>query len=98
MAVSDKELLKFDATRIRNYDRAKAQRDLKKHGDAFRHQLVVARHLEEWADRDEVAAKSPTSDKTWLAGHANALRDVAARLRKGDYLPGGMLYDETVAQ
>ena len=98
MALTDKEVLKFDEARIRNYDRAKAQRDLVKHGDAFRYQLVVARHVEKWADGDEAAAKSPTSDKTWLAGHANALRDVAARLRKGDYLPGGAFHDETVGK
>ncbi len=97
MAVSDKDLLTFDEKRLPRYNRAKAQRDLKKHGNAFRYQLVIARQLEQWAEMDAVAAKSPTSDKTWLAGHADALRDVAVRLRQGDYLPGGALYDETVA-
>jgi hypothetical protein len=97
MALSDKDLLTFDEKRLPRYNRAKAQRDLKKHGNAFRYQLVMARQLEQWAEMDAVAAKSPTSDKTWLAGHAAALRDVAVRLRQGDYLPGGPLHDDTLA-
>jgi hypothetical protein len=97
MTLSDKDLLTFDEKRLPRYNRAKAQRDLKKHGNAFRYQLVMARQLEQWAEMDAVAARSPTSDKTWLAGHAAALRDVAVRLRQGDYLPGGPLHDDTVA-
>ena len=98
MALSDDDLLKVDETRLPNYDRAKAKRSLRKHGNAFRFQLVVARQLEDWAERDIVAAKSPTSDKTWLDGHRRALLDVAGRLRQGDYLPGGALHDDTVAK
>jgi hypothetical protein len=96
MALSDKDLLTFDEKRLPRYNRAKAQRDLKKHGNAFRYQLVIARQLDQWAEMDAVAAKSPTSDKAWLAGHTGALRDIAVRLRQGDYLPGGPLYDEAV--
>jgi predicted metal-dependent phosphoesterase TrpH len=97
MALSDEELLEFDEKGLPNYDRAKARRDLEKHGNAFRYQLVAARQLERWAERDGVAAKSPTSDRTWLAGHERALRDVAAHLRQGDYLPGGGLHDDIVS-
>lgn len=96
VALSDDDLLEFDERRLPNYDRAKAKRDLKKHGNAFRYQLIAARQLEQWAERDVVAAKSPTSDKTWLAGHGRALLEVAGRLRQGDYLPGGTLHDDIV--
>ena len=96
MALSDKDLLTFDEKRLPSWDRAKAKRDLERHGNAFRYQLVVARQLEQWAEGDAVAAKSATADKTWLAGHAAALRDLAARLRQGAYLPGGTLYDDTI--
>lgn len=97
MALTDKELLTFDERGLpREFDRAKARRALKKHGDAFRYQLVAARQLEKWAEMDEVAMRSPTADRTWLDGHQRALRDVAARLRLGEYLPGGGMYDETV--
>ena len=97
MALSDDDLFDFDEKQLRNYDPAKARRDLEQHGDAFRYQLVVARQLEQWAEKDDVAMSSPTADKVWLDGHRRALRDVAARLRQSDYLPGGALYDDTVA-
>jgi hypothetical protein len=97
MALSDKELLNIDEKRVPNYDRAKARRTLKKHGDAFRYQLVAARQLEKWADMDDVTMSSPTTDKAWVDGHRRALREVAAHLRLGEYVPGGRLHDETVA-
>ena len=41
MALTDEELLDFD-------DADQAKRDLEGHGDAFRYQLVIARHLDAW--------------------------------------------------
>jgi hypothetical protein len=97
MALTDDDLLDFDEERLADYDAAKARRDLEEHGDAFRYQLVAARQIEQWAERDDVSRSSPTADQAWLDGHARALRDIAAHLRLGHYLPGGRLYDETVA-
>ena len=39
--------------------------------------------------------KSPTTDLAWVDGQVRTLREVAERLRKGEYLPGGSAYDET---
>jgi len=91
--LSDRELLDLGDNAPRGYDPRKARRDLKTHGDVFRAQLVVARGLDGDVARDAVAAKSPTSDRTWLDGHSRALRELAANLRLGRYLPGGDLHD-----
>ena len=97
MAPADEELLKFHAERAASFDRAKTKRLLKKHGNAFRYQLVAARHLDQWADLAKVTSKSPTADLSWIHGHEEALREVAERLRAGEYLPGGRFYGEATA-
>ena len=88
MALTDEDLLDFDGS-------DDAKRALEEHGDAFRYQLVAARQLDAWAARAEVAKTSPTADVSWVDGQVKTLREVAGRLRKGDYLPGGSGYDET---
>ena len=94
MALTDNELLDFDETRLDNYDPVKAERSLAQHGDAFRYQLVAARHIEQWADRADV--RTLTNEERFTDGLVAALREVAAHLRQSDYLPGGVQYDETV--
>ena len=94
MALTDDELLDFDEKRLVDYDPVKAERALAEHGDAFRYQLVAARHLEQWANRADV--RTLTNDVRFTDGLVDALRGVAAHLRQGDYLPGGVQYDETV--
>lgn len=89
MALTDEHLLDFDEDELANYDREEALRALAEHGDAFRYQLVAARHLDGWADRVERGAStSPEGD----AAFVRALREVGAHLRQGDYLPGGEFY------
>jgi hypothetical protein len=94
MALSDDELLDFDETRLADYDPVKAERSLAEHGDAFRYQLVAARHIEQWANRADV--RTLDNDARFTDGVVDALRGVAAHLRQGDHLPGGVQYDETV--
>jgi hypothetical protein len=94
MALTDDELLDFDEKRLADYDPVKAERALAEHGDAFRYQLVAARHIEQWANRADV--RTLTNDERFTDGLVETLRDIAAHLRQGDYLPGGSLYDETV--
>jgi hypothetical protein len=87
VALSDDELLDFDVERMPMYEPAKAERALAKHGDAYRYQLVAARQIEAWAEKvEEVESSNPD----WTEGHAAALREIAAHLRQGDYLPCGV--------
>lgn len=97
MALTDDDLVAVDEARMPNFDDAKARRDLEEHGDAFRHQLVVARHLDLWADLAEGTKRSPTTDISWVDGRVKTLREVADQLRAGEYVPGGRPYDETIA-
>jgi hypothetical protein len=93
-SLSDDELLDFDEMAIASYDASAARQSLERFGDAFRFQLVAARHLERRADRLE-RDRLLDGDESYLRGHVKALREVAANLRKGNYLPGGPLHEQT---
>ena len=91
MALTDDELLDFDVKRLGGITRA-PRKILEEHGDPYRYQLVAARWIEQWADRleDRVAL----GDERYNEGYAQALHEVIAHLRQGDFLPGGQVYDE----
>jgi hypothetical protein len=96
MALSDDQLLDFDAGQYASYDEGKARDTLTgRHGDAYRAQLVAARWIEGWRQRtlaeDPVAAGRA---EDWVRGWDDALREVVAHLRQGDLIPGGILYTD----
>lgn len=71
------------------HDDEEAHANLKKYGDAFRYQLVAALHVDEWAQKlgdpdDPLPNMHPVEIRGWV----NALQNVAAMLRQGNYLPG----------
>jgi hypothetical protein len=99
MALTDDDLLAFDAGHYATYDEAKARDALAgEHGDAYRAQLVAARWIDAWRRRtlDAGAEALPDRSDDWIEGWEEALREVVAHLRQGDLIPGGVLYvDET---
>ena len=97
VALSDNELLNFDATKLGLADAGDARRLLREHGDVFRAQLVAARWIDGYRERRAKDSVSRIgSDSRFEAGAEDTLRDIAAHLRQGDFLPGGRLYkDET---
>jgi hypothetical protein len=97
MALSDDQLLDFDAGMYASYDEAKARETLaSEHADAYRAQLVAARWIEGWRRRtlaeDPVASGARSED--WVQGWDDGLREVVAHLRQGDLIPGGILYTD----
>jgi hypothetical protein len=94
VALSDNELLNFDASTLAMADAGDARRLLREHGDVFRAQLVAARWLEGYRERRSKAGWRPARDEAFEAGVEDTLRDVVAHLRQGDFLPGGTLYQE----
>jgi hypothetical protein len=95
VALTDRDLLRFDGSRLHDYDPAEAEETLREQGDVFRAQLVAARWIEGWRERYMAAGWSGRSDE-WKAGWDDALRDVVAHLRQGDLVPGGKLYEMTM--
>lgn len=91
MPLSDDELLNFDHSTIPMFDPVRAEQLLYEHRDAYRPQLVAARFLTDWADRGH---EEHGRDERWAAGWDFAMRDIAAHLRQGDFLPGGFWHDE----
>jgi hypothetical protein len=93
MALSDDQLLDFDAGQYASYDEAKARDALSgEHGAAYRAQLVAARWIEGW--RRRTLAEEATGSEDWIRGWDEALSEVVAHLRQGDLIPGGILYTD----
>jgi hypothetical protein len=93
MALSDDQLLEFDAGTYATYDEAKARDTLAgEHGDAYRAQLVAARWIEGW--RRRTLAEEPAGSEDWVKGWEEGLSEVVAHLRQGDLIPGGILYTD----
>jgi hypothetical protein len=99
VALTDEELLDFEEERLDLYDRAEALRSLAKFGDACRFELIAARWLEGYLER-RLGRVTPggftTHSAEYLGGFEEAMRDVIAHLRQGDFLPGGHLYEDEV--
>ncbi|MEU1573283.1 hypothetical protein ABZ519_19345 [Streptomyces collinus] len=88
---SDAELLNFDASVLADWDEEQAQAVLNGEARAlYRNHLHIAMHLDQWAQRlsqqdvDDIDA--PRMD-----GFKQALEEVAAHLRRTDYMPRGSL-------
>jgi hypothetical protein len=93
MPLTDEELLDFDMKRLGGLDRAPRQL-LEEHGDIYRAQLVAARWLDGYRERRGQPLLTTDPNDRFEAGVEGTLRDIAAHLRQGDFLPGGTLYDD----
>jgi hypothetical protein len=97
VALTDEALLDFDHKRLAHFDAREARRTLTEQRDVFRAQLVAARWIDGWRERMADRSESPTHLRSpeYDEGYHDALREVAAHLRQGDLIPGGILHDET---
>jgi hypothetical protein len=89
----DHTLLDFDTAELVSYRPERTDELLGSYPEGFRAQLVVAKHLDNWADRVEERA-GPAANRAFQVGFISGLREVAAHLREGDLLPGGVFYEE----
>ena len=97
MALTDDQLLDFDAGTYASYDEVKARETLSgEHGAEYRAQLVAARWMEAWRRRTLAEDPASTGDRSedWVKGWDEALSEVVAHLRQGDLIPGGILYTD----
>jgi hypothetical protein len=96
MGLTDADLLKFDAKRLEDFDRKKAEETLRgEHGDVYRAQLVAALWIDFWRE-GLVSNNLPGYEPAWLEGFEEGMREVAAHLRQGDLIPGGIFYEQTM--
>jgi hypothetical protein len=90
---TDEELMDFDTDRMPKWDEGRATRLLTELPELYRNHLAVAHCLAWTADNLDHRA-GPDGGSADLRGYERALRDTAARLRQGDYVPGGVLYGQ----
>ena len=94
--LTDNDLLEFNASSLVDVEAGDARRLLHEHGEVFRAQLIAACWLEgsrkrRAADIESVPWPRRTSPDH-EAGFEEAIRAMVARLRQGDFLPGGESY------
>jgi hypothetical protein len=94
--LTDDDLLEFHPSSLLMTEAGDARRLLHEHGEVYRAQLIAACWLEDSqkrraAESDAVPWPRRTSSDH-EAGFEEAVRTIIARLRQGDFLPGGDSY------
>lgn len=93
MTLDDDRLLDFDAERLSHYDADEAHDTLAgEDGDLFRNHLLIAKWIDRWIEN--MAGDVVYGDPENQQGFEQALRELAAHLRQGDFVPGGVLHDD----
>jgi hypothetical protein len=98
MSLSDEQLLDFNPDRLAAFDYEEAWKRLEEHGDVYRAQLVGARCLAGYRRRRLADHQAPPLgfSQDYTDGWDEAMRDVIAHLRQGDFLPGSAWYEDEV--
>lgn len=91
MTISDDELLDFETDLLADWDDARARRLLVEQPDVYRNHLIVARFIDEWVE--ELMDEPVISSVDFHSGYIEGVRELAAHLRQGDFVVGGMLHD-----
>jgi len=96
--LSDEQLLDFDHDGLVDFDLARAEQALAGQREAFRPQLVMARWIDGWrermAEREAGSIDADDPPETWQDGFDYAVRHLTEDLRRGAFLPGGLLHSE----
>ncbi|MDP8936995.1 MAG: hypothetical protein M3O23_04595 [Actinomycetota bacterium] len=92
MSLSDERLLEFDADRLDDFDRLRAEHDLEEQGDLYRNHLVIAHWIDGWIE--SVVGQVHEGQEVFK----QTLREIAAHLRQGDFLPGREMHETTVVR
>lgn len=87
-------LFDFDKTSLKAWDQAEAEKRLHDHPAIYRNHLAIAWHLDLQASRLEQLAE--TLYRGDIECRAHSLREVAAGLRYGEYLPGSSRFDDWI--
>jgi hypothetical protein len=90
------EIFDFDVERLADYNPARIDQVLDEHPALYINHLTVADHIAGWAERmvPLIEEDMATDGSEFNRGYAKALREVAAHLRQGDYVPSGAFMQE----
>jgi len=96
MPLTDDQLFDFDHDRLAHFDLDEAKQRFREQPEAYRAQLVMARWLDGWLERMVDYSQGTTQEhpEVWQEGFEYAVREMGAHLRQGDFLPGGVLYND----
>lgn len=86
------DIFDFDTEKLADYNPDRIERVLLDHPGVYVNHLFIADHLAEWSSRLSDGALERDSD--FNRGYAKALREVAAHLRQGDYVPNGAFMED----
>jgi hypothetical protein len=90
--LSEEQLLDFDRGRLAHWSQERQDAALTDHRELYLNHLAIAKHLDFWVTNLDSRPALEGGDEDFI----RALREVAAHLRQGDYLPDGVLYRETM--
>lgn len=85
------DIFHFDAEDLATYDQSAIDKILIEQAALYINHLRIARHVANWASRLD---KSGAVNEDFQRGYQQALREIAAHLRQGDYVEGGRLIIE----
>ncbi len=89
----DEILFDFDHDDYRDWNQQASDLLLVEQPDVYRNHLAIANWLQEFAAKTNMVQDF---DMEWREGHMAALHDIAAHLRKGDFVPGHAMYEDPV--
>jgi hypothetical protein len=95
--IPDELLFDFDKKTHLAWDQAESDRHLAKYPELYRNHLAIGRLLSLHASRLEANAEGMVRAES-LDAMVDTLRDVAADLRYGAFLPGSSRFDELVTK
>jgi hypothetical protein len=85
--MSDDDLLDFDRTRLGDWNAGRASRLLSEQGHLYRNHLAIAKWIDGWKETMNADGLDGDEQK----GFVDALGEIAAHLRQGDFVVGGEL-------
>ncbi|OMC28876.1 hypothetical protein [Mycobacterium colombiense] len=83
------DIFDFDAEDLATYDQSDIDKILVEQPGLYINHLRIARSIDGWASRLEERGGGINAD--FQRGYQQALREIAAHLRQGDYVEGGAM-------
>jgi hypothetical protein len=86
--------LNFDTSNLSSFDLEAAEQLLQEQPELYKNHLLIASYLEQYAGRIRDTASSLPGSRELNEGYADGMTDIAAHLRQGDFVEGGVLLRE----